>query len=314
MATAAAGRRRAALADRPRHGRRRSEARDAAAARPGVGLVTGVEISALDVDGRDLHILGYGIERAARARRRARGFPRRPRAAGRTRMAEALRELGFELDDDVLAGRADAGQSIGRPHLAEAVVSHPANRARLRAEDACDPSAFLEAYLIEGRPAYRARESPTIPRGDRDDPPCGRRRRAGRTRSGTSPTPIRCGTRSTRFRAAGIDGVECFYVTHTREQTDALVDVLRDPRAAEHGLIRLPRARTPRVLALPRVQHLRSRARARTDRRLSCGRRPGPFRRRRCARRGAAPTLRLTRCSALSTVLQSHDSRRPTSS
>jgi 3',5'-nucleoside bisphosphate phosphatase len=188
----------------------------------GIGLVTGVEISALDIDGRDLHILGYGIDHEQHALRGALEYFRGDRRRRAARMAEALRELGFELDDAMLEQRADSGQSIGRPHLAEAVVSHPANRTRLREEDADDPSAFLVAYLIDGRPAYRARESPTIPEAieaihggggvavwahpfwDLAD--------ADQVRDAIG-----------RFRAAGIDGVECFYVSHTREQTDALV-------------------------------------------------------------------------------------------
>src|SRR6202011_6154897 len=69
---------------------------------------------------------------------------------------------GFAIDDRLLAARGAQGKSIGRPHLAEAVVRHPANAARLRAEGCAEASAFLEAYLIEGRPACRPRTAPTI--------------------------------------------------------------------------------------------------------------------------------------------------------
>jgi len=198
-----------------------SDAREAARV-AGIGLVTGVEISALDVDGRDLHILGYRIDHEQPELRAALEYfrgDRRRRAAG---MAQALRELGFELDDEVLSRRAEAGQSIGRPHLSEAVVSHPANRARLREEDVEDPSAFLEAYLIEGRPAYRARESPTIPEAIESI------HGAGGVAVWAHPfwdlaDADQVRDAITRFRAAGIDGVECFYASHTRDQTDALV-------------------------------------------------------------------------------------------
>ncbi len=198
-----------------------SEAREAARS-AGIGLVTGVEISALDEDGRDLHILGYGIDHEQRELRAALEYFRGDRRRRAARMSEALRELGFELDDGVLARRSDAGQSIGRPHLAEAVVSHPANRARLREEDASDPSAFLEAYLIEGRPAYRARESPTIPEAIETI------HDAGGVAVWAHPfwdlaDSDQVRDAITRFRAAGIDGVECFYATHTREQTNAVV-------------------------------------------------------------------------------------------
>jgi predicted metal-dependent phosphoesterase TrpH len=198
-----------------------AEARDAARAQ-GIELVTGVEISALDVDGRDLHILGYRIDDQQRQLREALEYFRGDRRRRAARMAEALRELGFELDDDVLSRRAGAGQSIGRPHLAEAVVNHPANTDRLLEEDVGEPSAFLEAYLIEGRPAYRARESPTIPEA------IDTIHAAGGVAVWAHPfwdlaevDHVRDAIE--RFAAAGIDGVECFYVTHTREQTDAAV-------------------------------------------------------------------------------------------
>ncbi len=198
-----------------------SEAREAART-AGIGLVSGVEISALDEDGRDLHILGYGIDQEQRELRAALEYFRGDRRRRAARMSEALRELGFELDDDVLARRSEAGQSIGRPHLAEAVVSHPANRARLREENASDPSAFLEAYLIAGRPAYRARESPTIPEAIETI------HDAGGVAVWAHPfwdlaDSAQVRDAITRFRAAGIDGVECFYATHTREQTNAVV-------------------------------------------------------------------------------------------
>ena len=78
-------------------------------------------------------------------------------------MAQALRKLGYELDDAPLRARAAEGKSIGRPHLARAAVSHPANQARLEEEGLTDPSAFLVEYLIEGKPAFRSRTIPSVP-------------------------------------------------------------------------------------------------------------------------------------------------------
>ena len=77
-------------------------------------------------------------------------------------MVQALRELGFEIDDEPIRQRAAIGKSVGRPHIAQAVVDHPANASRLAAEAISEQSAFLEAYLVEGRPAFRPRELPTV--------------------------------------------------------------------------------------------------------------------------------------------------------
>ncbi|MBV9803531.1 MAG: PHP domain-containing protein, partial [Solirubrobacterales bacterium] len=93
-----------------------------AARESGIRLVRAVEISTLDEQHRDLHLLGYAIEDrdpTLLARLEQYRDARKTRA---TAMAQALRELGFELNEAPIAKRAQEGKSIGRPHLAEAVV------------------------------------------------------------------------------------------------------------------------------------------------------------------------------------------------
>jgi predicted metal-dependent phosphoesterase TrpH len=136
-------------------------------------------------------------------------------------MAEALKELGFELDERALAARSARGESIGRPHLAQAVVGVDANRRRLAAEDLLDPTAFLVAYLTEGRPAFAPRKAPSV--AEAIELIHG----AGGMAVWAHPfwdlaDPIQVLATIDRFRAAGLDGVEAFYVTHTREQTELL--------------------------------------------------------------------------------------------
>ena len=107
----------------------------------------------------------------------------------------------------------------------------PANAQRLHDEGLAERSAFLEAYLIDGKPAFKPRTTPTIaesieaihdaggvavwahPFWDISDP----------------PEVLKA---IDRFRGWGLDGVECFYATHTREQTELLAD-----RCAELGLL-----------------------------------------------------------------------------
>ncbi len=202
------------------------------ARRRGIRLVTGVEISTLDRGTQDLHILGYRFdEQDAALRDRLDGYreDRRQRALA---MADALHELGFELEDGVLRARAKTGKSIGRPHLAEAVVAHPANAERLRREGFDEPSAFLEAYLIEGRPAFRPRAAPSVAEAITAI------HAAGGVAVWAHPfwdvsDPDTVRSTIERFREAGIDGVECFYVTHTRAETELAVRT-----CAEHGLLR----------------------------------------------------------------------------
>jgi predicted metal-dependent phosphoesterase TrpH len=203
----------------------------AAARSLGLRLVSGVEISALDEDQGDLHILGYLIDEHDGRLRERLEQSRHDREARATSMIEALRELGFELDEEPLRARATSGLSVGRPHLAEAVVRHPANAARLAGEGCADPSAFLEAYLIEGRPAFRARRAPAV--ADAIE--------AIHAAGGVAVWAHPFWDLSTaddvldtieRFTSLGLDGVECFYPAHNRERAELLAD-----RCAERSLL-----------------------------------------------------------------------------
>ncbi len=184
----------------------------------GVAVVPAVEISAVQDEHEDLHVLGYGIDQADPALRARLEAYRADRGARADRMASALRELGFAIDDAPLERRRAAGKPIGRPHLAQAAFGHPANAERVAAEGLEDFSALLEAYLIPGRPAYRARTFPTVAEA------IGAIHAAGGVAVWAHPfwdldaDPAVLATID-RFAAQGIDGVEAFYVTHTRAQT-----------------------------------------------------------------------------------------------
>jgi predicted metal-dependent phosphoesterase TrpH len=203
----------------------------AAAARVGISLVSAVEISAIDEAGPDLHVLGYLIdERDATLRERLERY-REDRERRTQGMVEALRDLGFELDERPLDRRVRAGKTIGRPHIAKAVVAHPANAERLADEGLTEAEAFLGAYLVKGRPAFRPRRLPTV--ADAIDAI----HEAGGVAVWAHPfwdivEPSDVLAAIDRFQADGLDGVECFYLTHTREQTSLLAG-----RCAEAGLL-----------------------------------------------------------------------------
>jgi predicted metal-dependent phosphoesterase TrpH len=199
----------------------------AAAASLGIRLVPAVEISAIDRSGQDLHVLGYGVdEHDGRLLERLESY-RHDRVRRCEAMARALGELGFELDEELLRERTARGESIGRPHLARAVVTHTANAQRLAEEDRLETSRFLEAYLIEGRPAFRPREIPTI------EESLATIHAAGGVAVWAHPfwdveEPDLVRETVERFRSHGLDGVECFYPTHSAEQTAQLADQCAD--------------------------------------------------------------------------------------
>src|SRR5215216_4298884 len=102
-----------------------------ASAALGLRVVPAVELSAIDGDFEDLHILGYLIDHRAVALLGPLASFRADRAARAVRMAEALRDCGLQLD---------------LPQRAKIV----------------NASQLLEAYLVPGAPAFRRRTTPTV--------------------------------------------------------------------------------------------------------------------------------------------------------
>jgi hypothetical protein len=192
--------------------------------RYGVRVVPAVEISAIDANAqtpRELHILGYGIDHTSPVLTEKLAEFLADREQRTLRMAGALEELGFELDEAEIEGRIAAGKPIGRPHLAEAVLAAPANAVRLESEKIDDIGSLIKGYLIEGKPAFRLRETPTVAQAVE----------AIHDAGGVAiwahpfwdiPDPDEVLATIDRFKALGIDGVEAFYVTHTQEQTELL--------------------------------------------------------------------------------------------
>jgi predicted metal-dependent phosphoesterase TrpH len=197
----------------------------------GLRIVTAVEISSIDVRGADLHILGYLIDDRDPGLLEALDGYRRQREGRADAIVEAIKSLGYEVDEDALDGRKAKGESIGRPHLAEAVMSHPGNAERLAKEGHSEPSSFLVAYLIEGKPAFVPRQGPSVPdaiRAIHD---------AGGVAVWAHPfwdveEPDAVRDTVERFRTYGIDGVECFYPTHDAGQAGMLAE-----QCAQLGLL-----------------------------------------------------------------------------
>jgi predicted metal-dependent phosphoesterase TrpH len=203
----------------------------AAASEHGIGLLVATEISAVDGDYEDLHVLGYGIDHHDPTLLERLADARADRGRRADRMVANLRELGFTIDETTLDVRRAEGKPIGRPHLAKAVLAHPDNAARLEREGHTDVSSFIPAYVIPGAPAYAGRTRPTVPEA------IDWIHEAGGLAVWAHPfwdieqaDAVLDGIE--RYRFVGLDGVECFYVTHDEPQTRLLAG-----RCAELGLI-----------------------------------------------------------------------------
>lgn len=88
--------------------------------RLGVQVITGIELSAT-WDGADIHLLGFGMVPGEELTERLEWL-RVGRRERIPRMIERLRELGVDLSQEEVIAQAGGG-SIGRPHIADALVA-----------------------------------------------------------------------------------------------------------------------------------------------------------------------------------------------
>jgi 3',5'-nucleoside bisphosphate phosphatase len=196
-----------------------------AARRHGVALSPAAEISSVHDSYEDLHVLGYGIDHTDAALRATLEDWRSDRGRRIVAMADRLEALGFALDRAPLERRAGEGKPLGRPHLAQAVLTHPGNRERLAREGVAGPDELFPAYLVPGAPAYVGRERPTVAQA------VDVIHAAGGVAVWAHPfwdleAPGEAVAAIDAFD--GLDGVECFYVTHTEAQTRLLHGLCRE--------------------------------------------------------------------------------------
>jgi predicted metal-dependent phosphoesterase TrpH len=125
----------------------------AAASDRGLSFVNGIEITAIE-EGRDVHVLGYFFDPGNAALEDFLGHQRLDRVRRVEAMAGRLAAAGYPVDvAQLLEDGTARGRSIGRPHVAEAlmVAGHVASR----------DEAF-ERFLGYGRPAFVPRRGATV--------------------------------------------------------------------------------------------------------------------------------------------------------
>jgi predicted metal-dependent phosphoesterase TrpH len=186
-----------------------------AARHPPLLIVPGIEINC-DVEGAEIHILGYYVDYEAPWFQEFCRTQRDERRARVHRMVARLAEAGLPIDPDEVFAVVREG-SAGRPHLAQAMVKRgyvPSVRA-----------AF-DRYLAVGKPGYVPRRK-LVP----EDAVRLIRKAAGvpvfahpglSNRDAMIPSLI----------AAGLMGIECHYREHSAVQTAGYLGLCR-----EHGLV-----------------------------------------------------------------------------
>ena len=187
----------------------------------GVAFIGGLEISAEYQPGT-MHILGYGFDEADASLAERLDYVRRCRAERNPRIAENLRRLGMEVTMDEVAAASGHGV-VGRPHFAKVLLGKGYVSSLQEAFD---------RYLAKSRPAYvdKARLSP--------EESIASIRKAGGVAVLAHPLQLKAGRDGAleaivlRLMELGLQGLECFYRNHSKEDTQACLGI-----AKRHGLI-----------------------------------------------------------------------------
>ena len=190
------------------------------AARIGVELITGVEISAENKPGT-LHMLGYYVDPSDAELAETLSWLRGGRDDRNHIILSKLAELGCPLEWDEVAALA-GGESMGRPHIATAMV----NRGYV--------SSFNDAfdrYLGKGAAAYTDRDKMTPEIAIKCI------RSAGGLPVLAHPQTLSLSDDElsdllSRLTSMGLAGVEVYYYSHSEEETALYTSLAR-----RYGLI-----------------------------------------------------------------------------
>lgn len=182
----------------------------------GVRFVPGIELSAF-LGAKEIHVLGHFIDPAHPSLREFEDFLAERRRERMERIVERLRPLGVRLavaDIEKFSG----GKTIGRPHVARAIVETGVVSTVKEAFD---------RFLGEGQPAYvqryrlEAEEAVRLVRG------------AGGTSTVAHPGVSKLERPELeRLRAAGVDGLEVLHADHPPSQREKYLRI-----AAALGLV-----------------------------------------------------------------------------
>jgi predicted metal-dependent phosphoesterase TrpH len=187
------------------------EAFEEAARRRPLELLPGIEINC-DVEGAEIHVLGYLMDWQAPWFQEFCREQRRERRERVHRMAERMAALGMPFDADEVFALVKEG-SAGRPHVAQVMVAHGYVKTVRQAFD---------KYLAAGRPGH-------VPRKKLAPEDAVRliRRAAG------VPVFAHPGLASRDelipgLIAAGLMGIECYYTEHSAQQRATYLQICKE--------------------------------------------------------------------------------------
>lgn len=183
--------------------------------RPGIALVPGAEISCQTEDGISVHMLGLLFDRENKELANVLEQTRENRIGRMNKIITRLNAAGYEITMSDVQEQLSDGATLGRPHLADALVAKGYLKSR--------EEVFAE-LLHNNSPHYVAHYSPT------PEVAIGLIKAAGGVAVIAHPmASLRGKVISTEtfkdYVSAGMDGIEVFHRDHSAEQRVLLKNI-----------------------------------------------------------------------------------------
>lgn len=193
--------------------------------RSGMDLVLGSEISCQTEDGISVHMLGLLFDPEHRELQEVLAQTRDNRFARMRRIITRLNDNGFEITMEEVLAQLSEGATLGRPHLADALI------AKGYAENR---NEIFEKWLHNNSPYYVSHYSPT------PEQAIALIKSAGGVSVIAHPmASLRGRTVSVEsfvsFVDAGLDGIEIFHRDHNGEQRELLEGIATDLSLIQTG-------------------------------------------------------------------------------
>ena len=188
-----------------------AEAINEAEGRRPLEIVPGIEINC-DVEGAEIHVLGYLMDWQAEWFQDFCREQRRERRARVHRIVERLAAIGMPLDADEVFAIVKEG-SAGRPHVAQVMVARGYVKTVREAFD---------KYLGSGKPGHVPRKKVTPEDAVRMI------RKAGGVPVFAHPGLADRDELIPGLIAAGLMGIECYYTEHSAAQRASYLQICKD--------------------------------------------------------------------------------------
>ena len=186
--------------------------------RPGLDLVLGAEISCQTEDGISVHMLGLLFDSAHQELQEVLAQTRENRHGRMEKIIGRMNSAGIEISMDEVLAQLSEGATLGRPHLADAMVAKGLAKSR---------DEIFGKWLHNSSPYYVSHYSPTPERA------IALIKAAGGVAVIAHPmASLRGRTVSVEsfasYVAAGMDGIEVSHRDHTMDQKILLTKIAED--------------------------------------------------------------------------------------